>query len=57
MINKVLSNRWTTAKDLFHDKKLNFMGASVSAIKRMLKEESLNAYRPTIVSEISNINK
>jgi hypothetical protein len=57
MIDKVLSNRWTTAEDLFHDKKLNFIGASVSTIKRMLKEEGLNAYRPTIVPEISNINK
>jgi hypothetical protein len=43
----------TTAEDLFHDKKLNFIRASVSNIKRMLKEEGLNAYRPNIVSEIS----
>jgi hypothetical protein len=56
-MDKILLNRWTTAEDLFHDKKLKFMGASVSKIKRMLKEEGLNAYITTIVSEISNINK
>jgi hypothetical protein len=33
------------------------MGASVSTIKWMLKEDDLNAYRPTIVPEIGNINK
>jgi hypothetical protein len=56
-MDKVLSNRWTTAEDLFYDKKLKFIGASVLAIKRMLKEEDLNPYISTIVPEISNINK
>jgi hypothetical protein len=57
MIEKVFSNSWTTAEDLFHDKKLNFMEASVLTIKWMLKEEGLSAYILTIVSDISNINK
>ncbi len=33
------------------------MGASVSTTKQILKDESLNAYRSTIVPEISNIKK
>lgn len=53
MIDKVLSNRWTTAQDLFHDQKLNIVGASVDTIQRMLTDEGLNACRPTIVPEIS----
>jgi hypothetical protein len=32
MIEKVLQNRWTTAKDLFSDKKINSLGVSVDTI-------------------------
>jgi hypothetical protein len=49
MTDKVYSNRWTTAEDLFHDKIM-----IVPALMRMLTEECLNVY-PEISNKMSRI--
>ncbi len=58
MVDAVLANRWTTAQDLFNNKKLNTIDASSArTIQRMLDEVGLGAYRPTKVPFISEDNK
>ncbi len=57
MVDAVLANRWTTAVDLYHNKKLNTIDASIKTIQRMLDEVGLGAYRPTKVPYISKDNK
>ncbi len=43
--------------DLFHNKTINHHDVSVNTIKRLLNEEGLNAYIPTIILLISETNK
>ncbi len=57
MIEEVLTDRFTQAADLFNNQKINKNNYSVSAIKRMLDEEGLNAYRPRIIPFITEKNK
>ncbi len=57
MVDAVLANCWTTAQDLFHNKKLNTIDASARTIQRMLDEVGLGAYRPIRVPFINEDNK
>ncbi len=57
MVDTVIANRWTTAMDLYHNRKLNTIDASARTIQRMLDEVGLGAYRPTKVPFISEDNK
>ncbi len=53
MINEVLSNRFTTAVDLFNNENINHNGASVYTIERLLHDEGLGAYKPQIISLVT----
>ncbi len=53
----VLSNRWTTTMDLFHNKTINHSNVSISTIKHLLDEEGLNEYIPIIIPLVKPENK
>jgi hypothetical protein len=58
MIDAILANSWATTWDLYRNKKINTIDASViKNIYRMLEEVGLGAYRPTNLPFISEDNK
>ncbi len=58
MIEEVLSNRFTTAADLYQDKNINHNNqVSVDTIESLLLEEGLGAYKPQVIPLITDIKK
>jgi hypothetical protein len=57
MIETVLENRFLTAEDLYSDENINHNNVSVHTICCMLNEKGLRAYKPKVISLVSEVKK